>query len=184
MIQDFLCKTIDIENYNTIIKELTVYAYDNEPKNAGVSTPYWHLKLPELLEKCPSINAWFKEKKMIPRVCAIIVIVGNGSDLIHVDHQKQTLALNFGIKIPEGSYTGLYKLTNGKMHESMQPNGVPNYIFFNDATFEMIDKFDLHQPTLFNTKVPHGVYSPIGEKRISLSFRFIHDPWSLLDDNN
>lgn len=184
MIQDFLCKTIHIENYDTIIKELTVYTYENEPKHVAAKNPYWHLKLQDLLSKCPSIDVWFKEKNIIPRVCAIIVVVGNGFHGIHVDRQKQTLALNFGIKIPEGSYTGLYKLIKGKMHESMQPNGIPNYVFFNDAEFEMIDKFDLHQPTVFNTQVPHGVYSPIGVKRISLSFRFIHDPWILLDDNN
>jgi hypothetical protein len=184
MIQDFLCKTIHIENYDRIIKELTVYAYDNEPKNVGASNPYYHLKLPDLLAKCPSINAWFKGKKIIPRVCAIIVIVGNGHDLTHVDHQKQTLALNFGIKIPEGSYTGLYNLINGQMYEAIQPNGIPKYNFSNDAKFQLIDQFDLLQPTIFNTKIPHGVYSPIGEKRISLSFRFIEDPWSLLNDNN
>lgn len=183
MIQDFLCKTIHIENYDVILKELTVYAYDNLPKNPTVKNPYWHLELPDLLAKCPSIDTWFKEKKIIPRVCAIIVIVGNGLDLTHVDHQQQTLALNFGIKIPEGSYTGLYKQIKGSLIESEQQNGIPKYEFKN-AKFAMLDKFDLHKPTLFNTKIPHGVYSPVGEKRISLSFRFIQDPWSLLDDNN
>jgi hypothetical protein len=39
----------------------------------------------------------------------------------------------------------------------------------------------LHMPTLFNTKVPHGVFSPFGMKRISLSFRFVEDPWRLVE---
>jgi hypothetical protein len=182
--EDFLYKIIHINGYDTIIEELSKYAYNNLPNKAGRSNPYWHLHLFDLLKECPSIDAWFKEKQIVPRVCAIIVVTGDGANLIHVDHQKNKLALNFGIEIPPESYTGMYKLTKGKMHESMQPNGIPNYIFFNDAEFDLIDKFDLHQPTLFNTKVPHGVYSPIGLRRISLTFRFIEDPWRLLDDNN
>lgn len=180
MIENFLYKTIDIENYESIINELSSYAYAHEPVGTR-KNPYYHFNLADVLTECPSINTWFNTKNIRPRVCAIISVTGDGGDLIHVDHQRNTLALNFGIKIPEGSYTGLYKLIKGKMHESMQPNGIPNYVFSNDAEFEMIDKFDLHQPTVFNTQVPHGVYSPIGVKRISLSFRFIHDPWSLIE---
>lgn len=180
MIENFLCKTIHIDNYETIINELKAYARDHDPV-IDKFNPYSHLNLSDVLKKCPSIDHWFKEKNIRPRVCAIIAIVGDGRSLIHVDHQKNTLALNFGIEIPEGSFTGMYKQTEGTVTESIQPNGIPNYVFFKDAKFSMIDKFDLHLPTVFNTQVPHGVFSPIGMKRISISFRFVNDPWSLVE---
>lgn len=179
MIENFLYKTIDIENYETIINELSSYAYAHEPVGTR-QNPYYHLNLADVLKQCPSIDGWFKKKNIRPRVCAIISVTGDGGDLIHIDHQRNTLALNFGIKIPDGSFTGLYKQTEGTVVESVQPNGIPNYIFRN-AKFSIIDKFDLHKPTLFNTKIPHGVFSPVGMKRLSISFRFIEDPWSLIE---
>lgn len=177
--ENFLYKIIHIEGYDTIIKELSTYAYDHLPIEAGSSNSFWYLRLEDLLKKCPGIDIWFKNKKIIPRVGAIISVIGDDAN-VHVDYQKNMLALNFGINLPPGSYTGMYKLTKGKMHESKQSNGIPYYMFLNDAEFELIDKFDLQQPTLFNTSVPHGVVSSLGLRRISLSFRFIQDPWSLI----
>jgi hypothetical protein len=179
MIENFLYKTIQIDNYENIINELSVYAYAHEPVIES-QNPYYHLTLQDVLAKCPSINLWFMQQGIRPRVCAIITIMGDGSNHIHVDSQKNTLALNFGIKIPEGSFTGIYKQIEGSLIESKQPNGIPRYLF-KDAKFLLIDKFDLHMPTLFNTKVPHGVFSPFGMKRISLSFRFVEDPWRLVE---
>jgi hypothetical protein len=179
MIENFLYKTIRIDNYENIIGELSAYAFAHEPVIER-QNPYYHLNLQDVLAKCPGINLWFMQQEIRPRVCAIIAIIGDGSDHIHVDSQKNTLALNFGITIPEGSFTGMYKQIGGSLNESLQPNGIPRYLFEN-AKFSLIDKFDLHMPTLFNTKVPHGVFSPIGEKRISLSFRFVDDPWRLAE---
>lgn len=181
--ENFLHKIIYIDGYEKIIQELSIYAYNHLPKNAERSNPYWHLNLDNLLQECPSIDVWFKSKQIVARVCAIIVVTGDGNNTIHVDHQKNTLALNFGIELPTDSYTGMYT-TKDTVKESMQSNGVSNYIFSKDAEFTLIDKFDLRQPTLFNTKIPHGVFSPMGLRRISLSFRFIEDPWSLLDADN
>ena len=179
MIENFLHKTIHIDNYENIINELSAYAFAHEPVIER-QNPYYHLNLQDVLAKCPGINLWFIQQEIRPRVCAIITIVGDGGDHMHVDHQENTLALNFGIKIPEGSFTGMYKQIGGSLNESLQPNGIPRYLF-EDAKFSLIDKFDLHMPTLFNTKVPHGVFSPIGMKRISISFRFVDDPWRLVE---
>jgi hypothetical protein len=179
MIENFLHKTIHIDNYENIINELSAYAFAHEPIIER-QNPYYHLNLQDVLAKCPGINLWFMQQEIRPRVCAIIAIIGDGSDHIHVDSQKNTLALNFGITIPEGSFTGIYKQIEGSLIESKQPNGIPRYLL-KDAKFSLIDKFDLHMPTLFNTKVPHGVFSPFGMKRISLSFRFVEDPWRLIE---
>lgn len=179
MIKNFLYKTIRIDNYENIINELSAYAFAHEPVIEKLN-PYYHLNLQDVLAKCPGINLWFTQQEIRPRVCAIIAIIGDGGDHIHVDSQKNILALNFGIKIPKGSFTGMYKLIEGSLSESKQPNGIPRYLFEN-AKFSLVDKFDLHMPTLFNTKVPHGVFSPIGMKRISISFRFIDDPWRLVE---
>lgn len=180
MIENFLYKTIHIDNYEIIHNELVAYVHEYN-REITLSNPYRYLDLSDVLQKCPSIDNWFKEKSIQPKVCAIIDVVGNGKNLIHVDHQKNMLALNFGIDIPEGSFTGMYKQIKGAMFESRQPNGVPRFEFFSNSEFSMLDKFDLHSPTVFNTQVPHGVFTPIGMRRISLSFRFVNDPWSLVE---
>jgi hypothetical protein len=177
----FYFKTLDIPNHEIMIKEFNAY-FDYFKDRHITTTDYFHkIPLADIQKKFTEFNNWTKEKKLFLRTAAFIVLNPKNemTTSIHIDAPPASNALNFGLQIPDGSYTGLYARTGGKIIDSVQRNGVPRKLIVG-GSFNEITRFDLTKPTLFNTQVPHGVYTPSGTTRLSISFRFFNDPLNLL----
>lgn len=176
MTAQFYFKTIDIPNYQKMISEFNSY-FDYFKDNFKISTDYFH-KIPygEIQNNFTEFNAWTTEKNLKLRTAAFIILNADmeRNPNIHVDSLPANVALNFGLKIPEGSYTGMYKQLNGTIIENTQLNGIKRKLFIG-ASFKEECRFDLSNPTIFNTQIPHGVYTPKGSPRVSISFRFFND---------
>lgn len=172
----FYFKTLDISNHEIMIDEFSSY-FDYFKDNCILTTDYFHkIPLNHAQNNFIEFNSWAKEKKLFLRTAAFIVLNPEKeiSPSIHIDAPPASIALNFGLKIPVGSYTGLYDRSGGVIVDSMQGNGVPRKLIYG-GKFTEIARFDLNKPTLFNTQVPHGVYTPAGTSRVSISFRFFND---------
>jgi hypothetical protein len=177
----FYFKTLDIPNHEIMIEEFNTY-FSYFKDNHILTTDYFHkIPLADIRKKFTKFNSWAKEKKLFVRTAAFIILNPEKEmkPSIHIDAPPVFNALNFGLQIPDGSYTGLYEHSGGAIIDSLQRNGVPRKSIVG-GSFNEITRFDLTKPTLFNTQVPHGVYTPPGTTRLSISFRFFNDPLNLL----
>lgn len=82
----------------------------------------------------------------------------------HIDIRE--CAMNFPISYTEDSYTMFYK-TLGK--DSLTNNNKKNYLEIN-SDIEEVFRFTLEEPTIINTKVPHGMIGGPKRPRIILSW--------------
>jgi hypothetical protein len=177
----FYFKTLDIPNHEVMIEEFTSYFNYFKHKHI-LTTDYFH-KIPnaDIRNNFTEFNRWTKEKKLFLRTAAFIILSPEKeiTPSIHIDSPPVFNALNFGLQTPPGSYTGMYELSGGAIIDSLQGNGIPRKLIVG-GSFTEVTRFDLTKPTLFNTQVPHGVYTPKGTTRLSISFRFFNDPLDLL----
>lgn len=172
----FYFKTIDIPNHEVMINEFNDY-FNYFKENHILTSDYFHkIPLNHIRNNFTEFNRWTKYKKLFLRTAAFIILNPEKEikPNIHVDSPPASVVLNFGLQIPLGSYTGLYTHSGGAIVDSMQENGVPRKLIYG-GTFAEITRFDLNKPTLFNTQIPHGVYTPAGTSRVSISFRFFND---------
>ena len=178
MNNNFVCQTIDIPNLENIHAELLSYTLNQLPK---FKEAFNLLPLQDMMQHCPLIKEWFVSVGLIPRVCALI-IQPIGADIrgAHTDTQVNSLALNFGIKNTEKTHTSFYKVVSGNIVQKTLPNGV-TWDNYEQANLEEIARVDLKKPTIINTKVPHAVHNSTNELRISISFRFVNDPYHLVN---
>jgi hypothetical protein len=177
----FYFKTLDIPNHEIMIEEFNSY-FDYFKDRHITTTDYFHkIPLDHIQKNFTEFNHWAKEKNLFVRAAAFIILSPKDElePSIHIDAPPASNALNFGLQTPEGAYTGLYELSGGKIIDSVQGNGIPRKLIVG-GSFNEITRFDLTKPTLFNTQVPHGVYTPPGTTRLSISFRFFNDPLDLL----
>lgn len=173
---EFYFKTLDIPNHEIMVDEFNSY-FNYFKENHILTTDYFHkIPLADMQNNFTEFNLWIKENKLSLRTGAFIILNPEEEmkPNIHIDAPPASIALNFGLKVPVGSYTGLYDRSGGIIVDSIQGNGVPRKLICG-GQFTEIARFDLNKPTLFNTQVPHGVYTPKGTKRISISFRFFND---------
>jgi hypothetical protein len=178
MNNDFVYQTIDIPDLENIYAELVTYTLGQLPR---FKEAFNHLPLQDMMQKCPLIAQWFASVNLTPRVCALIIQpVGANKRGTHTDTQNNSLALNFGIKNFENTYTAFYKVISGSVIQKTLPNGV-TWDNYEQAELEEIARVDLKKPTILNTKVPHAVHNPTTELRVSISFRFVQDPYHLVN---
>ena len=178
MTNDFVYKIIDIPDLETVHAEVTSYALSQIP---NYTEAFNLVNLPEMMSACPATLKWMASVGLRPRVCALI-IQPPGADIrgTHTDTQVNDLALNFSIKNTENTYTGFYKVVSGEVIRKTLPNGV-EWDNFEKAELEEIARIDLSKPTIINTKIPHAVHNPTPNPRISVSFRFVQDPYHLVN---
>jgi hypothetical protein len=174
----FLTKRLEIQNYDCFLKELQTYYLKHVFKFEDM---FSHLDAKEFLDECPVVKKWTEENNLKLKVAAIIISKPGKMVLDpHVDTQPRSLAINFPVQNCEGCWTSLYKLSEGQEVTKTLPNGRTYIAFSENAKFEEIARFTLDTPVIFNTKVPHKVWNPTNNIRVSASLRFDPDPWWLL----
>lgn len=175
--ENFLFEKIYFSNFKEICDELKFHVLTHLPTNKN---NFNHLDSVKLLQGCPLISKWIIENSLILRKIAIIRIDANSVGSLHKDTQQNFLALNFPIVNCKETYTGLYKLIKGTPKIVTMTNNL-TYETFDDCEFEEITRYNIEDSAiLFNTKIPHKVFNPTDSVRISVSFRFDPDPWSLV----
>jgi hypothetical protein len=178
MNNNFVCQTIDIPNFENIYAELLSYTLDQLPR---FKEAFNHLSLQDMMKNCPLTNEWFTSVNLKPRVCALIIQpVGANIKGTHTDTQSNALALNFGIKNTKNTHTSFYKVVSGNIIQKTLPNGI-TWDNYEQAQLEEIARVDLQKPTIINTKIPHAVHNSTDEPRVSISFRFVEDPYHLIN---
>jgi hypothetical protein len=177
MTDNFLFKEIKIKNLKDINFQLRFAIDYYRPKNQNY---FNHIDKDNFLKECPSINDYFVCNNFEVNKIAIIEIPGRSESALHIDTQNNFLALNFPVINCDQSYTAFYKIVEGSPNIIKMANGLTNLNFDNCGT-EELDRFYLKQNAiLFNTKIPHKVFNFSDNPRLSISFRFVNDPWLLI----
>lgn len=184
----FLYKHISIDNHDLIVQELQEFVMKKMPEIEKTSEKLNGLfvrtsNVKECLIKSPNLKNWLELTNLNIRVIAIIINYKSPqvrSMDPHVDTQVNDLALNFPVQNCSDCWTSLYKLNTGTYVKNTLPNGVEYTGFSDNSKFEEIDRFVLNSAVLFNVKVPHQVWNPTDNTRISVSLRFDRDPWELI----
>lgn len=175
---NFFFKTISVTNYDSILMELQNYCLGNMPND---SSQFSHINKDALLANSPHLKEWLTSKNLDVRICALIRTPPQNKKVDpHTDTQRNDLALNFPIRNCFDCWTSFYKLSRGTQQEKILPNGLTYTTFSEDAIIDEVDKFHLTTATLLNTKQLHQVWNPTNEIRISVSLRFVRDPWELV----
>jgi len=118
------------------------------------------------------ILSYFERLSVVSKAIGLIIIPPGYPHHIHVDgiiSNSDPYALNFEIQnccIPK---TRMYRST--KTGQALYTPQV-RYTKYNLEDCDLIKEFDLTMPIIFNTQVPHNVWNPTKETRISISFRF------------
>lgn len=130
-----------------------------------------------ILEQCTTLSGWLTDIGTGPvRVIRLIIIPPNTSGATHID--SANLALNIGLQ-SEGSTTKIFSLIKGE--PSLKYLG--NYFWhYGDCTLQVIDTYDLSKsPVILNTHQIHQIDNPTDAWRVSISIRFVNDPWHLFN---
>jgi len=178
MKNNFFSLEIEINDFDNILKEfnsvLDLYSLNNQ-------NYFNHIDKVSFLNDCKTVKKYFEDNFIEIYNIAIIEIPPNSKSNLHIDTQINNLALNFPILNCDNSYTSLYKINRGVPKIVKMENGLTN-LSFNNCDFTEIDRFYLkNKAVLFNTKIPHRVFNLSDKPRIAVSFRFVKDPWVLID---
>ena len=184
-------KQLDIPNLKEIHKELTDFIL---PYCEGKPTGLWSVDLLKFFANCTSAVNYLTSIQLndnLKKVCYIVVHPGAGERDAHVDRNIEPpaesgdtsgcLSLNFGIQNYNETPVIFYEYLSGpKQYIPLPDPSEGSYIFYAESMLKEIDRYVLNNPTLMNNTVPHAISNDTNEVRITISFRFIKDPWHLL----
>lgn len=181
MTEKFYYKTIDIDDYDSIISEIRkkiLHDISIYPKWSGYDT----ISITDFLDYCPLFNNYIKNKNLVIRAIALIIIEPHRNSDIHTDYimnEHNTYALNMGILNYEKTRTQIFSCSSDARHKLTNDKGHP-YIAYDESKCSIVAEFDLMKPKLFDTSNPHRVSNNTDERRISISFRFFNNPLEIL----
>jgi hypothetical protein len=132
------------------------------------------------LAALPILTNWFNKNSLVVKQIAYISCAANTTQEVHLDSGNNELALNFPVINCENVTTDFfeYKEQNLTLKYTIGTN-LP-YLFYDIDGMNIISSFSLVKPTILNIKMPHRVVNNTELERISISFRFMEDPWKLV----
>lgn len=182
---------VEVPNILKIQKELSEFIL---PYCEGKITGLWSVDTKTFINLCPYTVIYFTDNNLLTslkKVCYTVVHPGAKSTDAHVDRNIEPpasggqtsgcLSLNFGIANCIETSVVFYKYISGPKKYVPLPDPVEgSYIFYAESELEEIDRYILDKPVIMNNTVPHGILNDTNEPRISISFRFLNDPWNLI----
>jgi hypothetical protein len=178
MESSFYFKYVSIDNYKDIVAEFQPYIL----KHVEGFKMGFHLMNPAvLLDNCPIFSQWIISNKFKIRIVGIVITPPYTNSPTHIDYINKdfsVLALNMEIQNCRIPKTKMY-ITDATPHAiklAHTPENVEYWKYENNDSLKEVGKFDLTQPVLFNTQIPHQVCNQTSERRVSISFRFYEDP--------
>lgn len=184
-------KKIEVPKLKEIQQELTKFIL---PYCEGKPTGLWSVDMLNFFTECPNTVEYFTENNLtnkLKKVCYIVVHPGAVETNAHVDRNIEPpanggttigcLSLNIGIENYLETPVVFYKYLSGPKHYIPLPDSSEgSYIFYSESELKEIDRYILDKPVLMNNTVPHGISNATNNPRISVSFRFLEDPWYLI----
>jgi hypothetical protein len=158
-------------------------------QNGVIQDAGWRfLDLKALLGAVPELMRFFTQHKLVPRSASITLVKNDNSLPLHVDELPVIAKINMPVRNTQGWVNRWYHLDAADLASC--PVKVNQFgVTQEDVTqlpeekFTLIaEVFDMNQPIVFNSRIPHSVVSNNPEQlpRIIASFTFLKDPVDLL----
>ena len=130
-----------------------------------------------ILEQCTTLTGWLTDIGAGPvRVIRLLLVPPNSSSVIHTD--TSNVALNIGLQ-SAGTTTKIFSLVSGE--PLLKYVGYP-FWHYDDCTLKVEHTYDLSPcPVVLNTHQIHQISNPVDDWRVSISIRFVNDPWHLFN---
>jgi len=184
----FVYKNVVINKINVMTYELRKFAL---PYAENKPTGLWALDLEEFKNTCPHCVWYFEHIGQLDnlyKACIVVVHPKTTGKDAHVDNNieppaeggntKGCISFNFDIQNGKNTSVIFYKYLSGDkkivpLHDPTQGS----YIYYSGCEMEEIGRYSLSTPAMMNNTVPHAIFNDTEETRITLSFRFVVDPW-------
>ena len=165
------------------------------PYAANKPTGLWALDLEEFKNTCPRCVWYFDSIGQLDnlyKACIVVVHPKTTGKDAHVDNNieppaeggdtKGCISFNFDIENGLNTSVIFYKYISGDkkirpLHDPTQGS----YIYYSGCVMEEIGRYSLDTPAIMNNTVPHAILNDTDKTRISLSFRFVVDPWEFVN---
>ena len=112
----------------------------------------------------------------------LIQVAPNAIGRIHTDWRPSEYGNQLALQIPlincEHSVTSIWE-SDYTPPTQYTDNGQP-YNYYDQTRCKKLSHFNLTQPTIFRTDLPHSVDNPTDTIRKAISIRFKDDPWHLI----
>jgi hypothetical protein len=173
--ESFYYTYLDISNYDDIKKEIDQFYIDNP-----VPDSYFKIiNCYKVLEALPSFKNWCIANKINPIKVAYISTPPNTKQSPHKDDGEELLAINFPVANTENVETKMWDESNlSSIRLLTKGTSIPYYRYLvNDIAPQA--SYVLDKPVMLNVKKIHSVINNTDKPRVSLSFRFYFEPWSM-----
>ena len=171
-------KYIDTEKQEYISEKL--YSYVEKFTPVLQKKWFWNtINKTHLLKTIPELEE--ELKKIIEHEITMISIIyrpPNYQGGIHIDNITYPYRVLWPVKNCEGSFTKFYDLNGNDMIERFGDQGDRHLIPDNKYPLLEIESMELIKPIVFNTQIPHGVYTnpEFTEPRLSATIGFGNYP--------
>ena len=179
-------KFINCNRVNEISKKLYEYVV-NETDILEKKWEWNTLNLPKVLLYVPELQEECSKIIPVPITMIAIVYRSPGKEWgVHIDTGNYNYRLLWPVKNCEGSYTRFFD-ANGNI--AMPRLGLEGDIYTelrSDYPLIEIDAVELTSPIIFNTRIPHGVFTnpKCTEPRLSVTIGFNNFPLETLMNSN
>lgn len=175
----FLFQEIKIENFHDILEQFKSVVDRYRSNNQFY---FNHIDRDSFLKDCDLVKKYFDANNCEISVVATVEIPPRSQCNLHVDSQIiSSLAMNFPVFDCENSYTSMCKIISGTPVSKKLSNGL-TAVDFGECEASEISRYYLKdKAVLFNTQIPHRVFNDSDKSRLAISFRFVKDPWHLLN---
>ena len=175
-------KTIDIVNYDTVIKKCLEYvrSIDRIFNRRLPNASWYNLNLTELQKFCPELTIAFQQLDLKIVMAAAYVMYAPNHTSVHVDSYPAQARINLPLLNCDKTYTNFYTSDCDPVEWINPDSGVKSYV---SSVNSLVDRVEIKQATVIRTKVPHSVDLPKGSlvPRITLTLGFNRDPVYLLE---
>lgn len=176
---DFYFRDIEISNLEKILEEFKKSLDFNL-----YTEPFTYVDV-GLFDSCENFLFWCNENKLsINKIAVVVSDHKSNNALPHIDSQENLLALNFPIENCQDTYTELYKIPEKYIEVVREKHGVLSKSIISKNFGHCVARYQLSNAVLINTHQPHKIICNHENRRICLSFRFIEDPWHLINETN
>lgn len=110
-----------------------------------------------VIQHVPDLTEFFAQHGVTPRVGFFLYSKPNETLLPHVDHGKPKRFL-FPVFNCQGSVTEFYKAADDEIVLATLRNGNKFYTVNITPPYTVLDQFELTQPVVLDTGIPHGVF--------------------------
>jgi hypothetical protein len=165
-------KFLNISQHNIISDELYNYIsnYSDLLNNPTKLQSLNYVSIRDVLFYCPMLKDWLDLHNFEPTIMAVILVESSETLSVHQDCNFKYFRILWPVRNCEGSETRFHRVDKKDKKMVVSKNEGLYIDFPSDQEYEVVDKFTLTSPVVFNTSLPHSVHPNKGADGIRISF--------------